>query len=54
MTIQHFWHSICSEVALMVPLGPQVACFDSGSHEMLALRALDEHKVGPQERVLNT
>ena len=25
MTIPHFWHNIDSEVALRVPLGPQVA-----------------------------
>ena len=53
MTNPHFWHNIDSEVALRVPLGPQVACFDSGWHEILALRALDEHKEGPQERTLD-
>ena len=53
MTIPHVWHNIDSEVALWVPLGPQVACFDSGWHEMRALLALDEHKEGPQERALD-
>ena len=53
MTIPHFWHNIDSEVALRVPLGPQVACVDSGWHEMLALLALDDHKEGPQERALD-
>ena len=50
MTIPNLWHNIDSEVDLRVTLGPQVACVDSGWHEMLALLALGEHKEGPEER----